>query len=134
MSVRSAVCYTQFCYQTPDSLQNSDFGQRSFFRFEISFNWSGYINGAIDAGERASREILVDFGKLKPNEIWVEEPYLDHYPKHEFKDSCYELYAPSAKGFKSFGCHLLALGLVAGLAYLHFRKGGWCPTECLRKE
>lgn len=76
----------------------------------------------------------MDFGKLKPNEIWVQEPDLDHYPKHEFKDSCYELHAPSAKGFKSFGLHLLGLGLIAGLGYLHFRRGGWCPTECFRKE
>ena len=126
-------CYTSFApcgFLTnfgPYLRENID--HKIFFAgTETSFNWSGYINGAIDAGERAAREILVDFGKLKPNEIWVEEPYLDHYPKHEFKESCYELHAPSAKGFLNVGFHLLAFGLIAGLGFLNIRKG-WYPIS-----
>jgi len=129
-------CYTS--YAPPGFLTNfgpilrENIDKKIFFAgTETSFNWSGYMNGAIDAGERAAREILVEFGKLKPNEIWVEEPYKSHYRRHEFKDTFYEKYAPSAQGFVNFSLHALALGVIAGIGYLHLKKGGWC--ECWRK-
>ena len=74
----------------------------------------------------------MEFGKLKPNEIWVEEPYLPHYRRHEFKDSFYELYAPSAQGFVNFALHLLGAGVIAGMSYLYVKKG-CVAIDCWRK-
>jgi monoamine oxidase len=32
------------------------------------------MDGAVEAGERAAREILHRFGKIEENEIWQDEP------------------------------------------------------------
>ena len=35
---------------------------------------TGYMDGAIQAGERAAREILCELGRIKDSEVWQEEP------------------------------------------------------------
>lgn len=41
---------------------------------ETSIIWSGYMDGAIAAGERAAREVLHALGKITTSQIWRDEP------------------------------------------------------------
>ncbi|NXJ81978.1 AOFA oxidase, partial [Trogon melanurus] len=41
---------------------------------ETATQWSGYMEGAVEAGERAAREILHSMGRISKNEIWMPEP------------------------------------------------------------
>eukprot|EP01006_Ploeotia_vitrea_P035875 TRINITY_DN65946_c0_g1_i3.p2 TRINITY_DN65946_c0_g1~~TRINITY_DN65946_c0_g1_i3.p2 ORF type:complete len:177 (+),score=24.79 TRINITY_DN65946_c0_g1_i3:771-1301(+) len=41
---------------------------------ETATQWAGYIDGAIQAGERAAREILASKGIIKKDDIWTKEP------------------------------------------------------------
>ncbi|NXI56479.1 AOFA oxidase, partial [Chloroceryle aenea] len=41
---------------------------------ETATQWSGYMEGAVQAGERAAREILYSMGRISENEIWMSEP------------------------------------------------------------
>ncbi|NXF85388.1 AOFA oxidase, partial [Eubucco bourcierii] len=41
---------------------------------ETATQWSGYMEGAVQAGERAAREVLYHMGKISKNEIWMPEP------------------------------------------------------------
>ncbi|KAJ7405469.1 amine oxidase [flavin-containing] A [Willisornis vidua] len=41
---------------------------------ETATQWSGYMEGAVQAGERAAREILYSMGKISKSEIWMPEP------------------------------------------------------------
>ena len=49
---------------------------------ETSVMWSGYMDGAISAGERAAREILHALGKISSSQIWQEEPESKVQRKH----------------------------------------------------
>lgn len=41
---------------------------------ETATYWAGYMDGAIQAGERAAREVLHAAGKIPASEIWQDEP------------------------------------------------------------
>ncbi|KAI1241513.1 hypothetical protein IHE44_0004986 [Lamprotornis superbus] len=41
---------------------------------ETATQWSGYMEGAVQAGERAAREVLHSMGKISKSEIWMPEP------------------------------------------------------------
>ncbi|NXA11931.1 AOFA oxidase, partial [Sapayoa aenigma] len=41
---------------------------------ETATQWSGYMEGAVQAGERAAREILYSMGRISKSEIWMPEP------------------------------------------------------------
>ncbi|PRD34016.1 UNVERIFIED_CONTAM: Amine oxidase [flavin-containing] B [Trichonephila clavipes] len=41
---------------------------------ETAIKWSGYMEGAIEAGERAAREILCTMGRIPRDQIWLAEP------------------------------------------------------------
>ncbi|CAL1287519.1 unnamed protein product [Larinioides sclopetarius] len=49
-------------------------GRLYFAGTETSIKWSGYMNGAVEAGERAAREVLCEMGQLTPDKIWIVEP------------------------------------------------------------
>ncbi|KAF7250943.1 Amine oxidase [flavin-containing] B [Varanus komodoensis] len=49
-------------------------GRIYFAGTETATQWSGYMDGAVQAGERAAREVLCSMGKISKNEIWVPEP------------------------------------------------------------
>ncbi|KAG8136448.1 hypothetical protein E2320_005028 [Naja naja] len=49
-------------------------GRIYFAGTETATQWCGYMEGAVQAGERAAREILYSMGKISKNEIWVTEP------------------------------------------------------------
>ncbi|XP_077555135.1 amine oxidase [flavin-containing] B-like isoform X1 [Haemaphysalis longicornis] len=71
------------------------FGRVYFAGTETATSWPGYMNGAVQAGERAAREILHAMKLLRKDEIWVEEPefkgarakpfeltFLERHPPH----------------------------------------------------
>lgn len=49
-------------------------GRLHFAGTETAIKWSGYMDGAIEAGERAAREILFLEGKCRKEDIFQEEP------------------------------------------------------------
>ena len=36
--------------------------------------WTGYMDGAVQAGERAAREVMSHMGLLSSTEVWADEP------------------------------------------------------------
>uniref|UniRef100_A0AAX7V4V8 Amine oxidase n=1 Tax=Astatotilapia calliptera TaxID=8154 RepID=A0AAX7V4V8_ASTCA len=52
-------------------------GKLYFAGTETATEWSGYMEGAVQAGERAAREVMCAMGKLQPNQIWQPEPEND---------------------------------------------------------
>lgn len=55
-------------------------GHLYFAGTETAIKWTGYMDGAVEAGERAAREVLHAMGKISEVEIWQDEP--------EFKVQC----------------------------------------------
>ncbi|KAI1241514.1 hypothetical protein IHE44_0004987 [Lamprotornis superbus] len=49
-------------------------GRIYFAGTETATEWSGYMEGAVQAGERAAREILFAMRKIPDSEIWKPEP------------------------------------------------------------
>ena len=41
---------------------------------ETATEWSGYMDGAVQAGERAAREVMCREGVITEAEIWRDEP------------------------------------------------------------
>ncbi|GFU15775.1 amine oxidase A [Trichonephila clavipes] len=41
---------------------------------ETATKWSGYMDGAVEAGERSAREVLYRMRKITQDQIWIEEP------------------------------------------------------------
>ena len=41
---------------------------------ETAIKWPGYMDGAVEAGERAAREVLHARGKIPASQIWLDEP------------------------------------------------------------
>lgn len=61
-------------------------GRVFFAGTETATIWSGYMNGAVEAGERAAREILADRGLITKDEIWKDEPESEELPHRRFED------------------------------------------------
>ncbi|KDR10460.1 Amine oxidase [flavin-containing] B [Zootermopsis nevadensis] len=49
------------------------------------------MNGAIEAGERAAREVLHSQGKISKSDIWVKEPEFSGVPLRPLQPSCLEI-------------------------------------------
>ncbi|XP_070574711.1 amine oxidase [flavin-containing] B-like [Ptychodera flava] len=49
-------------------------GNVYFAGTETATQWAGYMDGAVQAGERAAREILHAIGRIGEDEIWQDEP------------------------------------------------------------
>ncbi len=63
-------------------------GRLYFAGTETATEWTGYMDGAVEAGERAAREVLAADGKLPHHKIWQNEPLFKvkntrlHIPAH----------------------------------------------------
>ncbi|XP_070537819.1 amine oxidase [flavin-containing]-like [Ptychodera flava] len=89
---------------------------------ETATDWSGYMEGAIQAGERASREILHQMGRISADQIWQEEPPNPHVPVLPFHTTFMERNLPSVGGLMRFLASSLVIGgAVAG--YAAYTKG-----------
>ena len=49
-------------------------GNIYFAGTETAVFWSGYMDGAVEAGERAAREVMYAMRLIGKDEIWQEEP------------------------------------------------------------
>ncbi|XP_066266596.1 amine oxidase [flavin-containing] B-like isoform X1 [Branchiostoma lanceolatum] len=74
------------------------FGRIFFAGTETAVGWSGYMEGAIQAGERAAAEILCQMGRLEPSEVWTAEPENEDCIALPFESSLMERYLPSVPG------------------------------------
>ncbi|KAK6195720.1 hypothetical protein SNE40_001088 [Patella caerulea] len=95
-------------------------GKLYFAGTETATQWSGYMEGAIQAGERAAREILHTLGRLPYDQINQDEPQDMEVKARPFNRSFWEKNAPSVPGF----LRLMTLGTVlsiagAGAIYYH---------------
>ncbi|XP_072034730.1 amine oxidase [flavin-containing]-like [Amphiura filiformis] len=73
------------------------------------------MEGAVQAGERASREILCDMGMISESEIWESEPPSEEVQPRPFDVGFWVKYSPTVSGlFKS----LAKLSVVSGLTGL----------------
>ncbi|XP_078514431.1 amine oxidase [flavin-containing] A-like [Lissotriton helveticus] len=117
----SGGCYT--CYFPPGIMTQfgrvirEPVGRIYFAGTETATQWSGYMEGAVQAGERAAREILCSMGKISKAEIWKPEPESLDVPGLPFPTTFWEKNLPSVQGLLKFCGFSLAvtLAVVAGL-------------------
>ncbi|XP_075747163.1 amine oxidase [flavin-containing] [Rhipicephalus microplus] len=70
------------------------FGRVYFAGTETATAWPGYMNGAVQAGERAAREVLCAMKILRKDEIWEEEPEFKGVKARPFEMSFLERHPP----------------------------------------
>lgn len=117
----SGGCYT--AYFPPGILTQygkilrQPFEKIYFAGTETATEWSGYMEGAVQAGERAAREILHEIGKISKGDIWKDEPPSLDVPALPFKKTFWERNLPSVSGsFTILGWStFLASAAAAGL-------------------
>ncbi|KAH0508758.1 Amine oxidase [flavin-containing] A [Microtus ochrogaster] len=73
-------------------------GRIYFAGTETATQWSGYMEGAVQAGERAAREVLNALGKVAKKDIWVQEPDSKDVPAFEITHTFLERNLPSVPG------------------------------------
>uniref|UniRef100_A0A8C9DUA5 Amine oxidase n=1 Tax=Prolemur simus TaxID=1328070 RepID=A0A8C9DUA5_PROSS len=73
-------------------------GRIYFAGTETATQWSGYMEGAVEAGERAAREVLNALGKVAKKDIWVQEPESKDIPSVEICHTFWERNLPSVSG------------------------------------
>ncbi|XP_077150932.1 amine oxidase [flavin-containing] B-like isoform X1 [Ranitomeya variabilis] len=122
----SGGCYT--AYFPPGimtqfgSIIRKPVGNLYFAGTETATVWSGYMEGAIEAGERAAREIMCRMGLIGENQIWVPEPESVDVPALPIPTTFLERNLPSAQGFLRFiGCTTFLATAAAGV--LAIKKG-----------
>uniref|UniRef100_A0A9J7YIW4 Amine oxidase n=1 Tax=Cyprinus carpio carpio TaxID=630221 RepID=A0A9J7YIW4_CYPCA len=98
-------------------------GRLYFAGTETATEWSGYMEGAVQAGERASREILCAMGKLHASQIWQPEPESLDVLAQPFVTTFWERNLPSVGGLLKFMgvSSFLALATAAGV--VAYKKG-----------
>uniref|UniRef100_A0A3Q1K5X5 Amine oxidase n=1 Tax=Anabas testudineus TaxID=64144 RepID=A0A3Q1K5X5_ANATE len=97
-------------------------GRLYFAGTETATEWSGYMEGAVQAGERAAREVMFAMGRIHQSQIWQMEPQCE-VPALPFVTTFWERNLPSVGGFlKLMGVStVLSLATVAGL--VAYKKG-----------
>uniref|UniRef100_V5H5I5 Amine oxidase n=2 Tax=Ixodes ricinus TaxID=34613 RepID=V5H5I5_IXORI len=111
----SGGCYTSMMppglLTTFRSVLRDPIGRLFFAGTETATEWSGYINGGIQAGERAAREVLHAQGKLPKDQVWQKEPPNDLIVSQPFVDTFAEKYMPSVPAFLTAASLLAVPGL-----------------------
>ncbi|XP_039622454.1 amine oxidase [flavin-containing] B-like [Polypterus senegalus] len=99
----SGGCYT--AYFPPGTfcqfsrVLRQPFGRLFFAGTETATKWSGYMDGAVQAGERAAKEVLHAMGKIPESEIWKEHPESQDVPSRPIKSTFWEKHLPSVPAF-----------------------------------
>ncbi|GAB0178324.1 amine oxidase B-like [Grus japonensis] len=94
-------------------------GRVYFAGTETATEWSGYMEGAVQAGERAAREILFAMRKIPDSEIWKPEPESIDVPALPITTTFWERNLPSVPGllkligFSTFFTSVAVAGLFA---------------------
>ncbi|XP_076352812.1 amine oxidase [flavin-containing] B-like [Tachypleus tridentatus] len=121
----SGGCYTGTC--PPGFLTcygrvlREPIGRMYFSGTETATYWSGYLEGAIEAGERSAREVLNAMGLLSSHLIWQEETPSDIIPNKPFEASFLERNLPSARGLLKLIAVSTILEVAAGGAFYYSR-------------
>ncbi|KAL7881555.1 hypothetical protein AOLI_G00084030 [Acnodon oligacanthus] len=98
-------------------------GRLYFAGTETATEWSGYMEGAVQAGERASREILCAVGKLHSSQIWQPEPESVDVPALPFVTTFWERNLPSVGGFVKFMGMSSFLTVATVVGVVAYKKG-----------
>ncbi|XP_069035008.1 amine oxidase [flavin-containing] [Lepisosteus oculatus] len=98
-------------------------GKLFFAGTETATEWSGYMEGAVQAGERAAREILCKMGKISEHEIWKPEPESVDVPARPFVTTFWERNLPSVPGFLKLLGWSTFLTAAAATGLLAYKKG-----------
>lgn len=90
-------------------------GRIYFAGTETATQWSGYMEGAVQAGERGAREVLNALGKVAKKDIWTKEPESLDVPSVEITRTFWERNLPSVPGLlkiMGFSASITALCVV----------------------
>ncbi|NP_001088354.1 monoamine oxidase A L homeolog [Xenopus laevis] len=123
----SGGCYT--AYFPPGimtqygSVIRKPVGKIYFAGTETATEWSGYMEGAIQAGERAAREVMFQMGLIKEDEIWKTEPESMDVPAIPFTTTFWERNLPSAQGLIRFIGYSTVFGMAAAAGAFAYKKG-----------
>ncbi|XP_037095398.1 amine oxidase [flavin-containing] [Syngnathus acus] len=98
-------------------------GRLYFAGTETATEWSGYMEGAVQAGERAAKEILCTMGKIHRSQIWQTEPESEDVPALPFVTTFWERNLPSVGGLVKFMglSAFISVATVAGM--VAYKKG-----------
>ncbi|XP_070574714.1 amine oxidase [flavin-containing] B-like [Ptychodera flava] len=78
------------------------YGRIYFAGTETATEWTGYMEGGVQAGERAAREVLHAVGKISKDEIWQDEPVSPDLPVMPLITTKWEKVLPSVPAFINF--------------------------------
>ncbi|GFR05369.1 amine oxidase B [Trichonephila clavata] len=110
-------CYHQDFLQDMETIR-APIDRMHFAGTETATKWSGYLDGAVEAGERAAREVLYRMRKITKDQIWVEEPPSQEVIPEPFEKGFIEKCLPTVEGFLT----TISLSTVVGAAaILYFR-------------
>uniref|UniRef100_A0A6Q2ZJD5 Amine oxidase n=1 Tax=Esox lucius TaxID=8010 RepID=A0A6Q2ZJD5_ESOLU len=98
-------------------------GRLYFAGTETATEWSGYMEGAVQAGERAAREVLCVMGKIPMAQIWQTEPQSTEVPAIPFVTTFWERNLPSVGGFLNFLGVASVLSVASAAGFLAYHKG-----------
>lgn len=98
-------------------------GRLYFAGTETATQWSGYMEGAVQAGERAAREILFDMKKLREDEIWQDDPEDTEIKPRPFETPFWQRHLPNVPQFLllSGTLSLLLITATSAIVYVNFK-------------
>ncbi|KAG8450492.1 hypothetical protein GDO86_002957 [Hymenochirus boettgeri] len=123
----SGGCYT--AYFPPGimtqygSVIRKPVGKIFFAGTETATTWSGYMEGAVQAGERAAREIMFQMGLITEHEIWKSEPESLDVPARPITTTFLERNLPSAQGLVNFIGYSTFFGIAVAFGIFAYKKG-----------
>ncbi|XP_023806278.1 amine oxidase [flavin-containing] B isoform X2 [Oryzias latipes] len=98
-------------------------GRLFFAGTETATEWSGYMEGAVQAGERAAREIMCAMGKIHQNQVWQPEAESMDVPALPFHTTFWERNLPSVGGLLRFMGVSSFLSVAAAAGFVAYKKG-----------
>ncbi|XP_036966157.1 amine oxidase [flavin-containing] [Acanthopagrus latus] len=98
-------------------------GRLYFAGTETATEWSGYMEGAVQAGERAAREVMCVLGKIHQSQIWQTEPQCLEVPALPFVTTFWERNMPSVGGLLKFMGVSTFLSAATAAGLLAYKKG-----------
>ncbi|XP_038863168.1 amine oxidase [flavin-containing] isoform X2 [Salvelinus namaycush] len=98
-------------------------GRLYFAGTETATEWSGYMEGAVQAGERAAREVMCAMGRIPQSQIWQTEPESVEVPALPFVTTFWERNLPSVGGFINFLGVASVLSVATAAGMLAYQKG-----------
>jgi monoamine oxidase len=81
----------------------------------------GYMDGAVEAGERAAREVLHAMKKITQEEIYQQEPFSEDVPPVPCGLTSMQLCLPSVPTFLT-AMATLSIATIVGIGYLKLSK------------